>query len=143
MPNETTMKQKFIHKNQIFQSGEKVLYTYDVLQQDSEVQCDVYLPEDRLVLAEVHPYSITNSILVVLFLSLVVVSIVVRNLKQSLADYNAIVVLADKEQDDEEVDGPVGSLSMTPSSVHPPLLTMVFFWSLPPWSWTSPSLATM
>ena len=63
----------------------------------------------------------------VLFLSLVVVSIVVRNLKQSLADYNAIVVLADKEQDNEEVDGPVGSLSTTPSSIRPPLLAIVFF----------------
>ena len=54
MPNETTMVGKFIHKNQIVQSGEKVLYTHGVLQQDSEVQWgsrwDVYLPEDLLVL---------------------------------------------------------------------------------------------
>ena len=37
----------------------------------------------------------------VLFLSLVVVSIVVRNLKQSLAGYKAIAILADKEQDSD------------------------------------------
>ena len=37
-------------------------------------------------------------------LSLVVVSILVRNLKQDVASYNGIAVLANKEHD-EEVDG--------------------------------------
>ena len=40
----------------------------------------------------------------VLLLSLVVVSILVRNLKRAIAGYNAIAVLANKEHD-EEVDG--------------------------------------
>ena len=121
------MKQKCIRKNQIVLYVQEVLYTYDVLRQDSEVQWDVYLSESLLVPMQAHLYSTTNSILVVLFLLLVVVSILVWNLKQSLADYNAIVVLADKEQDNEEVDGPVGSLSTTPSSIRPPLLAIVFF----------------
>ena len=106
MPNEM-MNRKFIQKNQIVEAGEKVLYTYDVLWQESEVQWasrwDVYLSEDHLVPAQVHWYSITNSILVVLFLSLLVVSILVRNLKRDIAGYNAIAALADEEQD-EEVD---------------------------------------
>jgi len=52
----------------------------------------------------VHWYSITNSILVVLFLSLLVVSILVRNLKRDIAGYyNAIAALADEEKD-EDVD---------------------------------------
>ena len=53
---------------------------------------------------QVHWYSITNSILVVLFLSLLVVSILVRNLKRDIAGYyNAIAALADEEKD-EDVD---------------------------------------
>ena len=99
------MKQKCIRKNQIVLYVQEVLYTYDVLRQDSEVQWDVYLSESLLVPMQAHLYSTTNSILVVLFLLLVVVSILVWNLKQSLASYNAIAVLAGKEQDDEEVDG--------------------------------------
>ena len=46
-----------------------------------------------------HWYSITNSILVVLFLSLLVVSILVRNLKRDIAGYNAIAALADEDVD--------------------------------------------
>ena len=108
MPNETTMVGKFIQKNQIVQSSEKVPYTHGVLRQDSKVQwgsCwDVYLPEGLLVPEWVHLYSFIVSILVVLLLSLVVVSILVRNLKRAIAGYNAIAVLANKEHD-EEVDG--------------------------------------
>ena len=97
--NKTIMKQKSIHENQIVWYVEEVLYIYSVLRQDSEVQQDVYLPEDRLVLAQVHLYSITDSILLVLFLSPVVVSILGETLKQSPTGYNAIAVLADKEAD--------------------------------------------
>ena len=52
----------------------------------------------------VYWYSFIVSILVVLFLSLVVVSILVQNLKRAIAGYNAIAVLANKEHD-EAVDG--------------------------------------
>lgn len=101
------MTRKSIRANQIVRPQEKILYTYDVTWHASEVpwasRWDVYLSEDHLVPAQVHWYSITNSILVVLFLSLLVVSVLVRNLKRDIAGYNAIAALADEEQD-EEVD---------------------------------------
>jgi transmembrane 9 superfamily member 2/4 len=60
----------------------------------------VYLNEGGLVPAQVHWYSITNSILVVLFLSLLVISILVRNLKRDIAAYNALSALDDETADD-------------------------------------------
>jgi len=85
---------------------EKILFTYDVIWEESDTawssRWDVYLSEDHLVPAKVHWYSITNSILVVLFLSLLVVSMLVRNLRRDIAAYNALSALADEEQDEEQ-----------------------------------------
>jgi transmembrane 9 superfamily protein 2/4 len=101
----THMERSMIRANQIVKPGEKIMYTYDVTWHSSETvwasRWDVYLSEDHLVPAQVHWYSITNSILVVLFLSLLVVSILVRNLKRDIAGYNAIAALADEEKDDD------------------------------------------
>ena len=101
------MERGMIRANQIVKPNEKIMYTYDVTWQTSDTswasRWDVYLSEDHLVPAQVHWYSITNSILVVLFLSLLVVSILVRNLKRDIAGYNAIAALADEEKD-EDVD---------------------------------------
>jgi len=101
------MEKTSIRSNQIVKEGEKIIYTYDVIWRESETswasRWDVYLSEDHLVPAQVHWYSITNSILVVLFLSLLVISILVRNLKRDIAGYNAIAALADEEKD-EDVD---------------------------------------
>jgi transmembrane 9 superfamily member 2/4 len=87
--------------------GETIRYTYDVIWSPSEVEWtsrwDIYLNEDHLVPAKVHWYSITNSILVVLFLSLLVVSILVRNLRRDIAAYNAIAVALG--EDDDETGG--------------------------------------
>ena len=84
------------------QEGESILYTYDVIWRESQVgwssRWDVYLNEDHLVPAQVHWYSITNSILVVLFLSLLIVSILVRNLRRDIAGYNALSMLAEDEE---------------------------------------------
>lgn len=106
-PSGEHVSRKSIKQYQVVKSGEKILYTYDVMWQSSDVpwasRWDVYLSEDHLVPAQVHWYSITNSILVVLFLSLLVISILVRNLKRDIAGYNAISALAD-EEDDDEVD---------------------------------------
>jgi transmembrane 9 superfamily member 2/4 len=89
------------------ETNEVILYTYDVIWNPSETvwasRWDVYLNEDHLVPAQVHWYSITNSILVVLFLSLLVISILVRNLKRDIAGYNALAALADEEKD-EDID---------------------------------------
>mmetsp|Transcript_23239 Transcript_23239/g.38510 ORF Transcript_23239/g.38510 Transcript_23239/m.38510 type:complete len:651 (+) Transcript_23239:40-1992(+) len=101
------MERGMIRANQIVKPNEMIMYTYDVTWKASETswasRWDVYLSEDHLVPAQVHWYSITNSILVVLFLSLLVVSILVRNLKRDIAGYNAIAALADEEKD-EDVD---------------------------------------
>jgi transmembrane 9 superfamily member 2/4 len=86
-------------------TDESIIYTYSVVWHASTIEWssrwDVYLSEDHLVPAQVHWYSITNSILVVLFLSLLVVSILVRNLRRDIAAYNALATLADEERDDE------------------------------------------
>ena len=101
----THMERTMIRKNQVVKPDTKILYTYDVTWKESPVawssRWDVYLSEDHLVPAQVHWYSITNSILVVLFLSLLVISILVRNLKRDIAAYNALAALADDEKDDD------------------------------------------
>jgi transmembrane 9 superfamily protein 2/4 len=103
-PN-THMDRSSITKNQVVKPDVKVLYTYDVTWKLSDVawssRWDVYLSEDNLVPAQVHWHSITNSILVVLFLSLLVVSVLVRNLRRDIAAYNALAALADEENDEE------------------------------------------
>jgi len=85
--------------------GQKIIYTYDVKWNYSKTawasRWDVYLSEDHMVPAQVHWYSITNSILVVLFLSLLVASILVRNLRRDIAGYNAMESLTDEEKEEE------------------------------------------
>jgi transmembrane 9 superfamily protein 2/4 len=95
----------FIPENQLVTAGATILYTYDVIWNYSETawasRWDVYLSEDHMVPAQVHWYSITNSIMVVLFLSVLVVSILVRNLRKDIAGYNALEALTDEEKEEE------------------------------------------
>ena len=104
VPN-THMDRNGIKENQLVKPDTKILYTYDVIWKESPVawssRWDVYLSEDHLVPAQVHWYSITNSILVVLFLSLLVISVLVRNLRRDIAAYNDLAILADEEQNEE------------------------------------------
>lgn len=97
------MSKKTVQKNQIVKEGESILYTYDVIWKSSNIswssRWDIYLNEGNLIPAQVHWYSITNSIFVVIFLSLLVVSILIRNLKKDIAVYNSISL--DEEADDE------------------------------------------
>lgn len=106
-PSGMHMSRENISGNQIVEENERILYTYDVIWKESDIawssRWDVYLSEDHLVPPQVHWYSITNSVLVVLFLSLLVVSILVRNLRRDIAGYNAMAQLSDEERD-EEVD---------------------------------------
>jgi len=92
-------------ERQIVAVGEKILYTYDVIWKQSNVawtsRWDVYLTENKQVPPQVHWYSISNSILVVLFLSLLVVSILIRSLKKDIAGYNSNEALTDEEKEDE------------------------------------------
>ena len=107
-PSATTefITQDSVAEVQIVKPGEAIIYTYDVTWKESDVawssRWDVYLTEDHFVPPQVHWYSITNSILVVLFLSLVVISVLVRNLKRDIAAYNALAALADEENDEDE-----------------------------------------
>eukprot|EP00527_Entomoneis_sp_CCMP2396_P000228 CAMPEP_0198136898 /NCGR_PEP_ID=MMETSP1443-20131203/447_1 /TAXON_ID=186043 /ORGANISM="Entomoneis sp., Strain CCMP2396" /LENGTH=580 /DNA_ID=CAMNT_0043798187 /DNA_START=367 /DNA_END=2109 /DNA_ORIENTATION=- len=97
-----------ISTSQVVKPKEKVLYTYGVTWNFSGVEWssrwDVYLNEDHLVPAQVHWYSITNSILVVVFLSFLIVSIMVRNLRRDIAAYNALSALADEEDAEDKED---------------------------------------
>jgi transmembrane 9 superfamily member 2/4 len=99
------MQQQHIKEFQEVGSDVTIIYTYDVIWKESDVEWssrwDVYLSENHLVPAQVHWYSITNSILVVLFLSLLVFSILVRNLRRDIAAYNSIATLTDEEKEDE------------------------------------------
>lgn len=94
-----------IKNSQVVKKGEKIIFTYDVIWTHSDVawtsRWDIYLNAHKLP-AKVHWYSITNSIMVVLFLSLLVVSMLVRNLRRDIAAYNALAALADEEADDEQ-----------------------------------------
>ena len=101
----THMDRNGVMSNQIVREGEKIIYSYDVIFVNSPVawssRWDVYLTENHLVPPQVHWYSITNSILVVLFLSMLVISILVRNLRRDIASYNAMAALSDEEKEEE------------------------------------------
>ncbi|CAB9500605.1 Transmembrane 9 superfamily [Seminavis robusta] len=87
--NSEFINQDYVETVQIVKPGEPILYTYDVTWQESDVASDsrwvVYLTEDYFVPPQVHIYSIVNSTLVVLFLSVVVSCILVKNLKRDVA----------------------------------------------------------
>jgi len=99
------MERDMVQSSMMIEPKAKILYTYDVVWKKSDVawssRWDIYLTEDHLVPAQVHWYSITNSILVVLFLSLLVISMLVRNLRRDIAAYNALAALADEEKDED------------------------------------------
>ncbi|CAB9515975.1 Transmembrane 9 superfamily [Seminavis robusta] len=107
-PTATTdfISQDSVETVQVVRAGEQILFTYDVTWIKSDVawtsRWDVYLSEDHFVPPQVHWYSISNSILVVLFLSLVVLSVLVRNLRRDIAAYNSLAILTDEEEGDEE-----------------------------------------
>jgi transmembrane 9 superfamily protein 2/4 len=102
------MTRDSVQKNQIVEAGAKILYTYDVIWKASPVawssRWDVYLNEEGLVPPQVHWYSISNSIFIVVFLSLLIISVLVRNLKKDIANYNAIASMAADEEGEEDYD---------------------------------------
>jgi len=109
-PLATCLDDKHLNRDEIsaFQlvaPNEKIIYSYDVTWKKSDVawtsRWDVYLSEDHLIPAQVHWYSIANSIFVVIFLSLLVISVLLRNVKRDIDGYNALSVLADEEDGEE------------------------------------------
>jgi len=99
------MAKKSIGVSQIVEKDEKIIFTYDVIWKYSEVawssRWDIYLTENNLVPAQVHWYSITNSIVVMVFLSILVISILVRSLRRDIALYNSNFALPDEEFGEE------------------------------------------
>jgi transmembrane 9 superfamily member 2/4 len=128
----THMSRGVIQSSQGVAIKDTVIYTYDVIWKESPVEWssrwDIYLSEDHLVPAQVHWYSITNSILIVVFLSLLVISVLVRNLRRDIDAYNALAALADDDEGGD--DGPgsdetgwklVHADVFRPPSTHPML----------------------
>jgi transmembrane 9 superfamily member 2/4 len=108
-PNQKThLQRQDILNSQVVKEGETILFTYGVFWQRSDVEWssrwDVYLSEDHLVPAQVHWYSITNSIVWVLILSMVLILILVLNLRRDIFANDALVSLADEENDEEVVE---------------------------------------
>lgn len=110
-PQARHMELQYIQQPQIVAENEDIVYTYDVIFLESSIawasRWDLYLTENHMVPAQVHWYSITNSILVVLFLSIVLLSILVRNLRKDIGRYNnmtagaSVVTITDEEREEE------------------------------------------
>ena len=70
--------------------GETVLFTYDVFWEESDVEWserwDTYMMTSSN--DKVHWFSITNSIMIVLFLTVMIAMILVRALRRDIAQYN-------------------------------------------------------
>lgn len=85
----------------------KVLFTYDVhWEQNDELhwasRWDIYLSMDNAIPAKVHWLSIANSLVIVCVLSAMIVTILIRNLRQDLARYNRLATDEEKADDLEE-----------------------------------------
>lgn len=76
-----------------------VKFTYDVVWEDTDMpwtqRWDIYMHGTR---TQIHWFSITNSSLIVLFLSALVAMILIRALRQDIARYNAAEVEEAKEE---------------------------------------------
>jgi len=83
-----------------------VVFTYDVLWRASNVKWasrwDIYLSMDNAVPDKVHWFSIINSLLIVLFLSVMVAMIMVRNLHRDIVRYNRVMSDEEKAEEREE-----------------------------------------
>jgi transmembrane 9 superfamily protein 2/4 len=72
--------------------GDTVVFTYDVLWEETDVEWtqrwDVYVSASSSPDDKVHWFAITNSILVVVFLSVMIAMILLRALRKDIAKYN-------------------------------------------------------
>jgi transmembrane 9 superfamily protein 2/4 len=99
-----------------------VVYTYDIVWEKSDTEWsqrwDVYLnagsPNEK-----VHWFSITNSIMIVVFLTVMIAMILIRNLRKDIAQYNdpATIEEAKEESGWKLVHGDV----FRPPAAHPML----------------------
>merc|ERR1719329_1183117 len=83
-----------------------VLFTYDVIWRPSNIhwasRWDIYLSMDNAVPDKVHWFSIVNSMLIVVFLSVMIFMIMVRNLHRDITRYNRILSEEEKNEEREE-----------------------------------------
>jgi transmembrane 9 superfamily protein 2/4 len=109
------------------QSGEdmKILYSYEVAWEQSDIpwadRWDVYLvgsPDD-----EVHYFAIVNSLMIVIFLTGAVATILIRTLKRDIAGYNEMQTLEEAQEETgwKLVHGDV----FRPPQSHPLLLCVL------------------
>ena len=86
-PN-AAMELDSVKKEQPIERG-RVIFTYDMLWKPSEIKWasrwDIYLSMDNAVPDKVHWFSIVNSMLIVLFLSVMVAMILIRNLTRDIS----------------------------------------------------------
>jgi len=87
--NKDMNSYQYVDKN----SDSVVIFTYDVRWEESKVEWsqrwDVYLTAGATGAADkVHWFSITTSIMIVLFLTVVIAMILIRNLRKDIAQYN-------------------------------------------------------
>jgi transmembrane 9 superfamily protein 2/4 len=102
-PSIGLLRSNSIREFQVVKAGQKILFTYGVTFIPSEVEWtsrwDVYLSEDHLVPDQVHSYSISNSVIFVLCLTL----FLIRNLRREIAAHNALATLAAEEQNKDSM----------------------------------------
>lgn len=103
-----------------------VVWTYDVNWENSEIKWasrwDLYLSAGTVETAEVHWFSIINSLLIVLFLSGMVAMILFRTLHKDLTKYNRVLTDEEKAEELEET----GWKLIHGDVFRPPAMPMLF-----------------
>ena len=78
---------------QLIEEGADILYSYDVFWDESQIEWasrwDLYL---RMPSGSVHWFSILNSLLVVLVMSVIVAVILMRTVRRDLAKYEELLI---------------------------------------------------
>lgn len=86
---------------QTVRKGETVLFTYDVFWEESDVEWsqrwDAYMVSSGS--DKVHWFSITNSIMIVLFLTVMIAMILVRALRRDIAQYNDVASMEEAREE--------------------------------------------
>jgi len=103
-----------------------VVWTYDVRWERSDIKWasrwDLYLSAGTAETAEVHWFSIINSLLIVLFLSGMVAMILLRTLHKDLSRYNRVLTDEEKAEELEET----GWKLVHGDVFRPPAMPMLF-----------------
>lgn len=107
-----------------------VVFSYGVEWRKSEVKWasrwDVYLSMNHAVSNKVHWFSIINSVLVVLFLSVMVAMILIRTLHRDISQYNRLPTDEEKAEEKEETGWKLVHADVfRPPSKYPMLLCAI------------------